>query len=622
MKKALTLILALALGLGLKAQCTLTTAVDFTATDVHGNEIHLFDILDGGQYVLLDFFYTSCSACTQTTPYVAQSYQAFGCNQHDVFYIEIDEGDSDMDCLGWVNTYGIEYPTISGMAGGTSICNTYGISYFPTVILIAPDRSIVINDLWPITNAQSVISALEQHGIEQHVCGGQTLDPGVTISVDQVNYTEVTATFTPNAYCTSYAYTLATEAEIQEWMNIAGLDLPEYVWTYGIPGEGTLSNTFTDLTPDTEYVIYAVPADANGNLGEVATETVVTTPTTTDEIIPDFTTTDIDGNEIHLYDILDNGQWALIHFFLAAEEFNDEYSLGLMRPLTEAYGMFGCNEHDIFFMEITADGNDSVARAWAERYNVQYPTISRTGGGSTIAQSIPVGWYPTVMLVRPDHVIARRDIYPINTIDFLVETLESFGIEQHECPVVYDETLTFSMDTVNLVDYQYETYWVTIYNNTAEDAIVTNICDEFGGWLAFTMDGEDIYCNDPIEITIPQGESKELGITINVWAKGIVSDIVTLTSNLPDASFVVVLKEPLSVDENEASVTLFPNPANDFVTLKGESLGTVRVFNALGQKVDEFEANGNELRINTVSYENGIYFVKANEKTMKFVVKH
>ena len=164
-------------------------------------------------------------------------------------------------------------------------------------------------------------------------------------------------------------------------------------------------------------------------------------------------------------------------------------------------------------------------------------------------------------------------------------------------------------------------YWVTIYNNTAEDAIVTNICDEFG-WLAFNMDGEDIYCNNPIEITIPQGESKELGITINVVAKGIVSDIVTLTSNLPDASFVVVLEEPWSVNDNTSSISLFPNPANESVTLMGENLGMVHVFNVLGQKVDEFEASGSEIRINTTGYENGVYVVKAGEQTMRFVVKH
>jgi len=34
------------------------TAVDFTATDFNGVEHNLFDILDGGQYVCIDFFYT------------------------------------------------------------------------------------------------------------------------------------------------------------------------------------------------------------------------------------------------------------------------------------------------------------------------------------------------------------------------------------------------------------------------------------------------------------------------------------------------------------------------------------------------------------------------------------
>jgi hypothetical protein len=125
-----------------------------------------------------------------------------------------------------------------------------------------------------------------------------------------------------------------------------------------------------------------------------------------------------------------------------------------------------------------------------------------------------------------------------------------------------------------------------------------------------------------MEYTIPQGGSVELGIECCVTGKGIVPDLVTISSNLPDAHFTVMVDDTWSVDENEASATLYPNPANDFVTLKGENLGMVRVFNALGQKVDEFEANGSELRINTAGYENGMYFIKADEKTLKFVVKH
>ena len=84
MKKVFTLILALAFGFGLKAQCPYTEAIDFTATDCHGTEVHLFDILDGGQAVLIDFFFTTCGPCQQATPKIAQSYTAMGCNMYDV----------------------------------------------------------------------------------------------------------------------------------------------------------------------------------------------------------------------------------------------------------------------------------------------------------------------------------------------------------------------------------------------------------------------------------------------------------------------------------------------------------------------------------------------------------
>ena len=615
MKKVFTLILALAFGFGLKAQCPLTTAVDFTATDVHGTEVHLFDILDGGQYVLIDFFFTTCGPCQQATPKVVESYYAMGCNMHDVFYMEIATGDSEAACLNWVNTYGVEYPTISGEAGGTAICNQYGIPAYPTVILIAPDRSIVINDLWPINNAQTVIAALEQHGLEQHDCNTPSYDPQVSITIDQIQGTEVTATFTPNEDCVAYGYMMATEAEIQEWMGIAGLDLPEYLWTYGIPGSGEMSNTFTDLTPDTEYVIYAVPADIDGNLGEVVQVPVTTTPSgPTYDIIPDFTGTDIDGNEIHLYDILDAGQHVLIHFFLV----DDTYDF--MPYMTESYHFFGCNTGDVFYMEMTPNGYDDAARAWAERYGVEYPTISRTGGANQFVQDIPIGWYPTVMLVNPNHEIVLPDIYPITETQTVIDALMGEGIEQHDCPVIYDETLTFSMDTVNLK--WGELTWITVYNNTEVDAIVTNTCDEMW-WLNFTLDGHEMFdCNFPLEFTIPQGESVELGIECSIVGKSIVPDVVTLWSNLPRAQFVVMVDDTWSVNENEASISLFPNPANDFVTLKGESLGTVRVYNTLGQVMDEFEANGSELRISTTSYENGVYVVKAGEQTLKFVVKH
>ena len=616
MKKLVTLLLALALGFGLKAQCPLNQAVDFTATDCHGTEVHLFDILDGGQYVLIDFFFVNCGPCQQATPKVVESYYAMGCNMHDVFYMEISDRDSDAACQNWCQNYGVEYPTIGGPAGGSGICNTYQIGAFPTVILIAPDRQILINDLWPINNAQTVINALEQHGLQQHDCNTPSYNPQVSITVDQVLETEVTATFTPNADCASYGYMMATEAEIQEWMGIAGLDLPEYLWTYGMPGSGVISNTFSDLTPNTEYNIYAVPADIDGNLGEVVIEPVTTTPGGGSDIMPDFTATDIEGNEIHLYDILDAGQAVLINFFLTG----DPYSEQPLPDMTEAYRLYGCNAHDVFFMEISPNGHDDACQAWVDQFGVKYPTISRDGGGNDIAQAIPVGYYPTIMLIRPDHTFANRDIYP-PTLEQIINAMNAEGYEQHECPVI--EELVFSKDTIYL------------YSGCVIDSDMVNITN------LTTSDVQIIEYNSPefeVECTYNQGSHDLTGaiivpsdsLMVSVWGypKDYTGDLViygTLNLITSAGNYALTIRFEYLIGLNETNndkFSLFPNPANDFVTLKGENLGTVRVYNALGQKMDEFEANGSEIRINTSGYESGVYVVKTGEKMMKFVVKH
>lgn len=168
--RGIWMIIVMALGLGLRAQCPLNQAVDFSVTDVHGNEVHLFDILDRGQYALIDFFFTTCGPCQETVPLLSQAYHSFGCNQHDVFFMEISDRNNVENCLNWTNEHGVEYPTISGPEGGGPITNQYGIHSWPTIILVAPDRSILIRDLWPIDTAQDIINALESHGIQQHEC--------------------------------------------------------------------------------------------------------------------------------------------------------------------------------------------------------------------------------------------------------------------------------------------------------------------------------------------------------------------------------------------------------------------------------------------------------------------
>jgi hypothetical protein len=51
-----------------------------------------------------------------------------------------------------LNALGYSYPMIPGSPSGASINSTYGIPAYPTTIVIAPNRSIVVQDIWPISN--------------------------------------------------------------------------------------------------------------------------------------------------------------------------------------------------------------------------------------------------------------------------------------------------------------------------------------------------------------------------------------------------------------------------------------------------------------------------------------
>lgn len=173
MKKTTTLLSAILFSLISFAQCPLTEAVDFTGTDVEGHEWNLFELLDEGKYVFIDFFFTTCGPCQATAPKVSEAYTYFGCNNHDVVILGIDTGNTDEQVIQFDETYGSIYPSISGVeGGGNAIVSSYQIPMFPTLILIAPDRTIVEQDVWPINDYMTIVNALEPYGIEQNDCSG------------------------------------------------------------------------------------------------------------------------------------------------------------------------------------------------------------------------------------------------------------------------------------------------------------------------------------------------------------------------------------------------------------------------------------------------------------------
>lgn len=159
---------------------------------------------------------------------------------------------------------------------------------------------------------------------------------------------------------------------------------------------------------------------------------------------------------------------------------------------------------------------------------------------------------------------------------------------------------------------------VTITNYTSEDLVV-NRCYAENFKVECLYEGRNI-AETGMFVSI--GET----VILDTYAVPTAKDVHgTLCIDTDFGLFTIDIyyETTYDVDEIIPTFSLSPNPANGFVTIKGENLGSVSIFNMLGQKIENHFVEGKELVISTAHYPNGIYFAKtAQGKTQRFVIAH
>jgi hypothetical protein len=82
---------------------------------------------------------------------------------------------------------------------------------------------------------------------------------------------------------------------------------------------------------------------------------------------------------------------------------------------------------------------------------------------------------------------------------------------------------------------------------------------------------------------------------------------------------------PTSLHEfsNSASISVFPNPANDFITLSFPQKATIEILNIAGQVVRTINSDGSAVTIDLRKLSGGVYILKATTDkeivTKKFI---
>ena len=290
MKKLLSILIALMFSLGLNAQTELTQAPDFTTTDYFGNEINLYEILESGQHVLLHFNTRTNEATPEVTPPLVEAYKKLGCNQHDVFFIGVVPNGTSNITKKYVEEYGIEFPMIhntdesNGMEGDAFDITRvlYQVWEYPTTLLIAPDKSIALQDISPMKEANDIISALTPFGIKEYECGNDDEENPeeqtsmVDITVTDVTTTTVDVSFTPAGECASYYILLDTESSMEQWTMVFGVTLEQLIEEWSIERQGPSTHLWNELIPNTEYTIFVLSKDIEGENIQVDRQKVTT----------------------------------------------------------------------------------------------------------------------------------------------------------------------------------------------------------------------------------------------------------------------------------------------------------------------------------------------------------
>jgi len=210
--------------------------------------------------------------------------------------------------------------------------------------------------------------------------------------------------------------------------------------------------------------------------------------------------------------------------------------------------------------------------------------------------------------------------------DVIGTSVTSFEMGQQYCqmniaclaeianPVPVGGTLTFDVDTLWIPENN-DPAVLTIFNNTeAEEVTLNKITVNQGEewWYYFAYNGQSFSLDEEVNIVIPRGQSIQLEVYMNIWAKELVYPVLYFENTLPLVSLVTALNWTESVsDQEKTPIRVYPNPSKGVFNLNlDEGQWDVEVYDMTGRKVYENRMDGRSV-LDLGKCPKGVYFLKA-----------
>ena len=188
---------------------------------------------------------------------------------------------------------------------------------------------------------------------------------------------------------------------------------------------------------------------------------------------------------------------------------------------------------------------------------------------------------------------------------------------------ITDEEVIVSPESIHLYFHGCSPHGerVSVTNHTSEDLVI-NRCYAENFIIEFLYEGENIA---ETGFVVPLGESVgfEVYATPTLKQENDIYGTIFIDTDFGVYTIALYYETTYGIEEHAAGFYIAPVPASDFVSITGENLGKVSIYNAIGQRVEEFDTEGDNLSISTTDYPNGIYFVRtASGETQRFIIAH
>ena len=502
-------------------------------------------------------------------------------------------------------------------------------------------------------------------------------DPDVTIALGEIGVTTITASFTPNESCPFYSILAVTASEMQSWINSTGLPQELLIYQRGITCHQNTTHTWTGMTPETAYTVYALPISADSIFFPVRTVVATTLPVQGPD--PDVT---ISLGEIGVTSITASftPNNACASYSILAVTASEMQSWINSTGLTEATLVhqrgIACNQstthtwnelspetaYTVYALPLAADGTFFPIRKTVAT------TLPVPGPDPDVTISLGIIGITTVSAsFTPNETCASYSILAV-TASEMQSWINSTGLSEQM--LVYQRGISCQGNATHTwtemaPETQYTIYALPIAANgtffPVRKAVATTLPAPAPGTSVIALEVQVLNWDAAQTTATPNEETvtfhvgvmtKEhfdeigefaavqairndnsplTGTDVHTWneleAETVYYAIATGKNEAGEwgeTSIVAFATGPDSVAAYDAvAFEAYPNPANESVKIVGGNINSIEVFNSFGQKVDAIWATGTEALISTQSLENGIYFVRVNgNAVVRIVVRH